>query len=149
MFSNQVLLDSGRAMVSRLMTWPLKRYWGGLTLFSLPLIAHAVHTGMHHHWKAAKLPNSCSGKRVCTRVVYAEALISVWKVCNSKRYCETRFTNAITKKIAVWKHSLLKGVIAILVFSRFGQVIYRSYMYIGNCKYRKSTSIRRFEQCNQ
>ena len=98
MFSDRVLLDSGRVMVVWTI-WPLKRYWGGLTLFSLPLIAHAVRTGMHHHWQAMKLPNSCSGKHFCIWVVSAEALISVWKARNSKRYCETRFTNAITNEI--------------------------------------------------
>ena len=41
-------------------------------------------------WQDTKLPNSRSGKRVCTWMVCAEALISSWKVCTSKRYCETR-----------------------------------------------------------
>ena len=60
---------------------------------------HDVRTGMHRHWQAMKLPNCFSGKRVCTWVVCAEAFISVSKVCNSKRYCETHFTNAITNEI--------------------------------------------------
>ena len=51
-------------------------------------------------WTPGKLPNSCSGKHVYTWVVCAEPLINVWKVCikNSKRYYETRFTNAITNE---------------------------------------------------
>ena len=112
-FSNRVLLNSGCALVVWT-TWPPKRYWGGLTLFSLLLIAQCY---LHWHaspwvcdWQAItmKLPNSCSGKHVCTWLVCTEPLISVWKVCNSKRYCETRFTNAITNEIflpsenAIW-----------------------------------------------
>ena len=97
-------------------TWPLKRYWGGLTLFSLPLIAHAVCTGMHSHWQSTKLPNSCSGKHVCTWVVCAEALISVWKVCNSKRYCETRFTNTITNEIFLSSENALNFTHTVAVF---------------------------------
>ena len=39
------------------MTWPLKCYWGGLTLFSLPPIAHAI-TGMHRHASVIDRPRS-------------------------------------------------------------------------------------------
>ena len=69
---------------------------------------------MHCDRQATKLPNSCSRKRVCTWMVCAEPLISVWKVCNSKRYCETNFS--FHKRYymymykwdisAIWKRSL-------------------------------------------
>ena len=109
-FQIEFLLDSGCALAIW-MTWPLNRYWGGLTLFSLPLIAHAICTGMHHHgsdWQGMKLPNSCSGKHVCTWDVCAEPLISVWKVYNYKRYCETRFTNPITNKMFLASENALR-----------------------------------------
>ena len=49
-FPNWVLLDS-RCTLVVWTTWPLKCYWGCGVLFdafSLPLIAHAFRTGMHH-----------------------------------------------------------------------------------------------------
>ena len=62
-----------------------------LTLFLLPLIAQWILLHCLRHWQATKLPNSCSGKHVCTWVVYTEPRISIWKVCNSKCYLWNAF----------------------------------------------------------
>ena len=75
-------------------------------------------SGMHRRAfvidRPMKLPDSCSGKHVCTCVVCAEPLINVWKVRNSKRFCETLFTNAITNEIFLPSENALSWV---LIFS--------------------------------
>ena len=98
--------------------WSFDRFWvrvgrlNDLTsqtlLRRLDLVFTSADSPCYSHWyappcicdrRATKLPNSCSGNHVCTWVVCAEPLISVCKVCNSKRYSETCFTNASTNEI--------------------------------------------------
>ena len=111
MFSNRVLLDSGCAWVVWT-TWPLKRYWGGSTLFSLPLIGHAIRTGMHCRASVIDRPQSLIPKAVLgnkfTLGWSAQSLLSA-----SKKYATL---NTIVKHVsqtlnykwdisAIWKRS--------------------------------------------
>ena len=109
-FSNRVLPDSGCALVVWT-AWPLKTLLRRLDLVytsaKSPCCSHWHASPCVCDWQAKKLPSSCSGKHVCTRVVCAEPHINVWKVCNSKRYCEMRFTKRHYNWdiSAVWKRS--------------------------------------------
>ena len=138
MFSNRVLLDSRWTLVVWT-TWPLKRYWGGLTLFSFALIAHAaIRTGMHR--RASVIDRSWSFPTAVLRNTFAlgwfcaEHLISVWKVCNSNEsllsHTQSCFTNALNKwDIAgiIWKRSWLLYIF--LTTSLFSKVAFLSHWF--------------------
>ena len=106
-------------------TWPLKCFWGGLTFLFTSANSPCCSHWHDCRWRATKLPHCdcCSGKRVCTPFALgrsAQKLLSVSEKSGTLNcYCDTCFTNTITKWdiSAVWKCSKSITFLSLLSFS--------------------------------